>query len=138
LPTVSIGDAQVVEGNSGTQLMTFTVSLSAASSQNVRVNYKTVNGTARSGNKDFVATSGSVTFSPGQMSKTVTVAIKGDTKRESDERFYVNLSGASGATIADGQGVGTILNDDFGTSALAAAVDQALEGLLTDRRKKGR
>jgi hypothetical protein len=117
-PTISIGDASVVEGNSGSRNMTFTVNLSAASNQTVRVNYATANGTARTSDNDYVSNSGTVTFSPGQTNKTITVAIKGDKKQESNEQFFVNLSGASGAQIDDGQGLGTILNDDSGAAAI--------------------
>ncbi len=111
-PTIAISDASLVEGNSGTKLMTFTLSLSNASSAGVSVNYSTANGSATTSNYDYVAKSGTVSFAPGETTKTITVTIRGDTKKEKDERFYVNLSGASGGTIADGQGVGTIVNDD--------------------------
>ncbi len=111
-PTISINNVSRSEGNSGTTAFTFTVSLSAASTQTVTVRYATANGTARTGNNDYVATSGKLTFSPGQTSKTVTVSVVGDTRVETDETFNVNLSSATNATIADGQGVGTILNDD--------------------------
>jgi hypothetical protein len=110
------------------------------SNQTARVIYATANGTAKTSNNDYVASSGAVTFSPGQTSKTITVTIKGDKKQESDEQFYVNLFGASGAQIDDGQGVGTILNDDSGSSSARqgrhpssdAAVDAALDDLLSD------
>ena len=140
-PTISISDAWVAEGNSGTRLMSFTVSLSNASGEGVSVNYKTVNGSATTSNNDYVAKSGTVYFAPGETSKTVTVSIKGDTKKEKDEQFYVNLSGAVGGAITDAQGIGTILNDDGGTKAsnrisYALAVDSAIEEMMSDRRKK--
>ena len=139
-PTISIGDASVVEGSSGSRQMTFTVSLSQASSQSVRVNYKTANGTAKTGDNDYVSTSGTITFNPGQTSKTITISIKGDKKVESDERFFVNLSGASGAPIEDGQGEGWIVNDDAGSSSSkkshAAAVDAVLQALMNPKSKK--
>lgn len=112
LPLLSIDDAQVTEGNSGTKLLTFTVSLSQASSKEVRVNYATANGTAKTSNNDYVATSGTLKFSPGQTSKTITVKILGDTKSESDEYFLMKLSGAVNGEISDSEGLGTILNDD--------------------------
>jgi hypothetical protein len=59
-----------------------------------------------------VAASGTLTFAPGETIKTITVQIKGDKKKEADETFFVNLSGAANATMLDGQGLGTILNDD--------------------------
>ena len=62
---------------------------------------------------DYVAKQGTLTFAPGQTTKTFTVTIKGDTKREADESFYVLLSGASSnALIPDAYGWGTIVNDD--------------------------
>jgi hypothetical protein len=140
-PSLSISDASVVEGNSGSKLMTFTISLSQATSQSVRVNYRTANGTAKTSDNDYVSKSGTITFSPGQTTKTITVAIQGDKKRESDERFYANLSGASGAEIADSQGEGTIFDDDgSGSRSLrnshAAAFDAAIEAFLNCRSKK--
>src|SRR5205823_1483195 len=61
---------------------------------------------------DYQAASGTVTFSPGETAKTATVNVVGDTKFEQNETFFVNLSGATNASIADNQGVGTIVNDD--------------------------
>ena len=52
-----------------------------------------------------------LTLAPDQTSKTITMNVAGDTIKETNETFTVNLGGASGATIADAQGVGTILND---------------------------
>ena len=76
------------------------------------VNYATQNGSATSG-KDYTSKSGTITFAAGQTSRTITVSIKGDNKREPDETFYVVLSNPSlNALIVDGFGVGTILNDD--------------------------
>ncbi|MDA1014629.1 MAG: hypothetical protein O3A00_09280 [Planctomycetota bacterium] len=124
LPTISISDASVNEGkfftkgkNKNTaQLtnMTFTVSLSAASSQSVTVNYATTDGTATTANNDYQSAAGTVTFAPGETSKTVTVTIVGDNTQESDETFGVNLGNAANATIADGAALGTILDDDSG------------------------
>ena len=146
-PTVSIGDASIVEGNSGTSLMTFVVSLSNPSGQGISVNFSTVNGTAKTSDNDYVAQSGSVYFAPGQTSQTIQVVIKGDTRKENNETFQVKLSGAYGASISDGQGTGTILNDDTGgkgngkgnaKTSSATAVDSALTDLLTPTSKKRR
>jgi hypothetical protein len=144
-PTISIGDASVVEGNSGTTPMTFTVSLSSVSGQGVWVNYTTANNTAKTSDNDYVPTSGSIYFAPGETIQTITVSIVGDTKKEKDERFYVKLSGADGATIADNQGVGTILNDDAsggkgnngkGNSGKLLATALDAETTLTKAKKK--
>jgi len=111
-PRVSIGNAAVTEGNTGSVNATFTVSLSAAYDAAVTVHYATANGTATAGS-DYLAASGDVTFAPGQTSKVVTVAVLGDRVAEPTETFAVNLSSPSAdAAIAVGQGVGTILDDE--------------------------
>ena len=106
-----IGDVTQAEGNAGTTAFNFTVSLTPANADTVTVSFATANGTATAGS-DYTAASGTLTFTPGQTSKAVTVNVTGDTVVEPDETFFVNLSAASGATISDGQGVGTITNDD--------------------------
>jgi hypothetical protein len=100
------------EGNSGTALFTFTVTLSMACDLPVTVHYATADGTAKVSDNDYVSTSGTLTFAPGQTSKTTTVQVKGDKKKESNETFFVNLSGAVNALLEDDQGLGTILGDD--------------------------
>jgi outer membrane protein assembly factor BamB len=111
-PTISIGDVSVGEGDSGSTSAVFAVSLSSASGVQITVDYATANNTATAG-LDYTATSGTVTFPPGAVSRTVTVPVLGDMTDEFDETFFVNLSNASVvATIADSQGLGTILDDD--------------------------
>jgi large repetitive protein len=110
-PTLTISDVRKKEGRSGTTLFVFTVTLSAPSAAPVTVHYATSDGTARAG-EDYTAAFGTLTFAPGQKSKTITVAVKGERLLEADETFSVNLSGATDADILDGQGLGTILNDD--------------------------
>jgi hypothetical protein len=110
-PTLSIGDTTVTEGNAGSVNAIFTVTLSAASTQTVTVQYATANGTATAGS-DYTTTAGTLTFTPGQLTQTVSVPVLGDTLFEPTETFVVNLSNPTNATIADGQGVGTITNDD--------------------------
>ena len=73
--------------------------------------YTTANGTAQAGS-DYVATSGVLTFPAGQLARTVSVAVRGDRVKEGNETFLVNLSAPSGATLLDGQGTGTIGEDD--------------------------
>jgi hypothetical protein len=111
LPAVSIGNATVREGNTGTVNAVFTVKLSAASSQTVTVRYATANGTAAAGS-DYTATSGTLTFTPGQVTRTIAVVVRGDTAAGPSETFVVNLSNPTNAIIGDGQGVGTITDDD--------------------------
>jgi probable HAF family extracellular repeat protein len=110
-PRITIGDVARAEGRSGSTLFVFTVSLSAASTAPVTVNFATANGSAKAG-EDYNAQSGLITFAPGQTSKAITIVVKGDSKREADETFFVNLTGAVGALLLDSQGKGTILNDD--------------------------
>ena len=110
-PTVSIGDVAVTEGASGTRSATFAVAISPMSSSAITVAYGTADGTAVAGS-DYNAASGTLTIPAGRTSWAVSVTVRGDRRRESDEVFRVNLSNANGATVADGQGVGTIRNDD--------------------------
>jgi len=113
-PRIDISDATVVEGNDPNvpQDAVFTVTLSQASQDEVRVNYATSDNTAATGDNDFVLTSGTLVFAAGETSKTITVPVKGDTKNEADESFFLNLSAPVNAFFTDGQGVGTITNDD--------------------------
>ena len=107
---ISINDVAALE-NAGT--FRFTVSLSRPSASTVTVRVATANGTARSGKSgDYNAISGTLSFAPGVVSQTVSVTVRNDTTVEPNETFFVNLSSASGATIADSQGIGTILNED--------------------------
>jgi parallel beta-helix repeat protein len=125
LPTLSVGNAQVTEGNSGTKVAQFVVSLSAGTDVTVTVNYATADGTAKAGT-DYGAASGVLTFSPGSLQRTIDVSINGDATVEPDESFLVNLSGASRATVADGQGQGTIVNDDVPPPTEAVAWTSAV------------
>ncbi len=111
LPSLSINDVTVLEGNAGTVNAVFTVSLSTASGQTVSVNYATADGTATQP-ADYTDASGTLIFSIGTTTQTIIVPVIGETVPEANETFFVNLSGATNATIADNQGVGTITNDD--------------------------
>ncbi len=113
-PTLSSNNVSVTEGNSGTTNANFTVSLSASSTNTVTVNFATANGSAAAGS-DYVATSGTLTFAPGTTSQNITVQVNGDSSVEPNENFFVNLSNPTNATIAVGQGTGTINNDDAAT-----------------------
>ncbi len=110
-PTLSVLDVIVPEGNSGTSQALFTVTLAPASSQQVTVDYATSNGSATAGS-DYVATTGTVTFIPGQTVATFPVTINGDLADEADETFTVTLSNPQNAAIDDGLGQGTIIDDD--------------------------
>ncbi len=109
-----IGNVTVTEGNSGTANATFTVTLSGAGLQTVTVQYAT--GTPGSvpaiAGVDYVAAGGTLTFAPGETTKTITVLVNGDTLDEVDERFVVNLSNATNAAIFDNEAFCTITDDD--------------------------
>jgi Calx-beta domain len=111
---ISINDVSLAEGDSGQTAFRFTVSLDQAQSAPVTVDFATAAGIGTAtAPSDYTAASGTVTFAPGETTKTITVQVNGDTTVEPDETFTVNLANATGnATIADIQAAGTILNDD--------------------------
>src|SRR5262249_21978695 len=111
VPGIPINDVSVTEGDTGEVSAVFTVRLSAASGQTVTVDFATAAGTAAEG-ADYAAASGTLTFAPGETSRAVTVTVHGDTLSELDETFFLNLTGAANAFIADPRGVGTIADDD--------------------------
>jgi hypothetical protein len=110
--SISINDVTTAEGNSGTHVDTFTVTRTGGTAA-FDVHYATSNGTATTGNHDYVAKSGTLHFGDGVNTQTISVTVNGDTKVEGNEAFNVTLSAATnGATISDNRGVGTITNDD--------------------------
>ena len=109
-PTITIADTFMTEGNVYNNTMVFTVSLSQPSGQAVTVNYTTLNGTANA--TDYEPGVGTLVFEPGELSRTVRVMVHADRSVEDNEYFFVSLSGETGATIARGAGVGTIVDDD--------------------------
>ncbi len=110
-PAIAVADASVLEGNSGTQYLDFVVKLSAAATGPVTVAYATANETATAGT-DYTAASGTLSFAAGETSKTIRVAVRGDTTAEATETMRLLLSNATGATIADGDATGRIIDDD--------------------------
>ncbi|HSI43509.1 MAG TPA: Calx-beta domain-containing protein, partial [Methylotenera sp.] len=124
LPSISINDVTINEA-AGTA--TFTVTLSAASGRTVTVGYNTTDGTATSGS-DYTGVTGTLTFSPGTTTQTITVPIANDTSDESNETFYVNLVSPSNATISDALGVGTITDDDNAPTISSVSTAAATEG----------
>jgi glucose/arabinose dehydrogenase len=119
LPTLSITDVSVSEGNAGTKLATFNVNLSASSTNTVTAQYATADGLATAGS-DYVSAAGTVTFTPGQVTQPVSITVNGDTLEEFAETFFVNLTSPVNATISDSQGVGTITNDEAPLASLPA------------------
>ncbi len=114
LPTLSINDRTVVEGDAGTTTVAFTVSLSApAPAGGVTFDIATADGTATVAGADYVANSlTSQTIPAGSTTYTFNVTVHGDTAFEPNEGFLVNVTNVVGATLSDGQGAGTITNDD--------------------------
>ena len=114
LPSLSINDVAIAEGDNGSINVTFTVTLSTLTQQTVTVLFNTSSNspaTATAG-LDYQPSSGTLTFHPTETTKTLTVTVNGERLVEPDETFVVNLYGAVNASIADGQGQGTIKNDD--------------------------
>ncbi len=138
LPAISINDVSILEGNSGSSAAVFTVILSAPNPQTVTVDFFTANGTATEPS-DYTAVNGTITFTPMQTSRTISVPVNGDTLPEGDETFFVNLTNPSNAPISDPQGVGTIIDDDPGGtlqffSATFSAAENSGSALITVNR----
>ncbi len=111
-PVVSVNDVAALEGNSGTTAFFFAFGLSQpAGPGGVTIQYATADGTATAGS-DYVAASGTLTIPEGSNSVAFNIEVNGDTTTEADETFFVNILSATGAVVADGQGQGTIQNDD--------------------------
>ena len=110
-PTISVNDITVIEGNSGTGSATFTLTLSAASPDNLSVRIDTAASTATA-NNDYRSFNGTVTIPAGTTSRTFNVTINGDVATEPDEVFFVNLSNPVSGSIARAQGKGIIISDD--------------------------
>jgi hypothetical protein len=129
-PALSIADATVTEGDKGTQTLSIRVTLSAPSATRVTVVATTVQGSAL-GNKDFKSSSVTLTFNPGDTVVLFNVSIIGDRLSEPTETFTVSLSRASAnATIADGSGTVTILDNDSALTAAQAAPTPVSDGDL--------
>jgi len=126
-PSVSVGDASVTEGNAGTTPLSFPVTLSAASAQPVSVTYATADGTATAPS-DYAAANGTLTFNPGETSKSISVNVVADLAIEQDEALTVTISGAVGATIAGAGATGRITNDDTQVPVTAGAYKGVIEG----------
>ena len=112
VPVVSINDVAALEGDSGTTNFFFAFGLSQpAGPGGVSIQYATADGTATAGS-DYTADAGTLFIPEGSSSVAFSIAVNGDTVQEADETFFVNIVSAVGANIADGQGQGTIQNDD--------------------------
>jgi hypothetical protein len=110
-PEISIADDSILEGNIASATASFILTLSYATAQTVTVQYGTADGTATEGS-DYLAASGTLTFTPGLTEATVVVGVLGDTEPEDDETFLLNLNDPQFATLTDSQAVGLILDDE--------------------------
>jgi hypothetical protein len=131
---ISINDVSRAEGNRRTTTFTFTVSLSAAASFPVTVKYATANGTATTPSDYTAIALTTLTFNAGTTSKTINVSVNGDKTAESNETFFVNLSSPTNATIADSQGMGTIVNDDGTAHATSSPALAPMENSSANSR----
>jgi chitinase len=135
-PRISISDVTKAEGKKNqTTLFTFTVTLSAAYDQAVTMSFRTVDGTAKTSDSDYIAKTGTLTFAPGETTKTITIEVKGDSKKEANETFYLDLFGnSSNSLFTKNRGLGTILDDDGGALLLTLATDLATASEHPGRR----
>lgn len=143
-PAISINDVSVVEGDSGIAEAVFTVRLSEPNptASDISVRFSTVGGSAKGVNPtcgfaaacppdtDFFLTNGTLIFKRGESSKEIVVRVLGDRRAEGDETFFVTLSNASGATIADARGQGTIRDDGDPQPAISIADAEIDEGTV--------
>ena len=114
LPTLTINDVSITEGNASTQVLNFTVTRTGSTPFAVGFSFATADGSATLADSDYVTTNGIVTIPSGgaTASTTVSVTINGDATFENNESFFINLTAPTNAAITDNQGVGTITNDD--------------------------
>ena len=129
-PSIRIDDMTVTEGNTGTSTVGFTLTLSYASTVDVKVHYATADITATAGS-DYTATSGDLIITAGQTTRTIGVAIKGDRLAELTETFAVNLSAATNATIGDAQAICTILDNEPRISISDVAIKEGKQNQTT-------
>jgi Zn-dependent metalloprotease len=111
VPSVTVADIAVTEGDAGSSQVFFTVSLSQPTIKPVAVSYQTVDGTARHGN-DFDRASGTLVIPAGATSGRIFVEVKGDIVPEGEEVFFLRLTGVANATLADSEAQATIGEDD--------------------------
>lgn len=129
-PSASIADVSTTEGTStvANKMVSFTVTLSAASGQTVTVAYATAPNTAS--NTDFVPVTGTLTFAPGETTSNLVVQYVGDRLAEDNETFFINLSSPNNVTIADAQAVATIVDDDSPILQTASGRATALDAVI--------
>jgi uncharacterized repeat protein (TIGR01451 family) len=111
LPHLVLAPAMVTERDTGLSNLVFNVTLSAQSLTTVAVDFFSSNVTALAGS-DYLATAGTLVFSPGETARAIAVPVIGDLLMEPDETLQFFLTNAQNATINVGEATGTILNDD--------------------------
>ena len=121
---LSVADAEATEEEDAA--LDFVVTLDPAATAAVTVDYATADGTATAGS-DYTATSGTLTFQPGETSKTVSVPITDDAVDDGGETLTLTLSSASGADLGDAEATGTIRNTEPESSGLSVADAEATE-----------
>ncbi len=117
---LSISDVTHAEGNLGATAYDFTVTRTGGTAP-LTVDFSTADGTATAASGDYNPLSGTLSFADGEMTKTIEVNVNGDIFVESNETFTVNLTNPNGAVIDDGQGIGTIVNDDSSDTDLSGS-----------------
>ena len=136
-PTIAVQDARATE--SVDEVISFAVTLSAAASEPVTVDWSTADGTAESG-QDYVASSGTLTLAAGETARSIAVTVLDDTHDEGEETFTLHLSNAVGAELEDAEATGTIVNSDpmprawlgrFGRTAWEHTLDAWSSGCAT-------
>jgi hypothetical protein len=142
-PAISVGDASVTEGNSGTTTLSLPVTLSSVAASTVTVDYATADGTATAGS-DYSAANGTLRFRPGETRMTIAISVFGDTNLEPDETVTVTLSNAVNAKISKATATATIKNDDTAVPITAGSYKGATQNgnyvfftLNTDRTVTG-
>jgi len=124
VPGISIVDRATAESASS---VAFTVRLSAISGQDITVDYATTDGTAIAG-VDYTAVSGTLTILAGAQTGTIHVPLIGDIEMEPNETFTINLSANVNATLTDGEGAGTILDDEPRAQVFVDSFQSGIEG----------
>ncbi len=114
---VAVSGVTITEGNAGETIAAFEATLSGPNAETITVDFTTSDGTAVAGS-DYRAASGTVTFAPGETTKTITVVVNADATTERDEDFQLRLTNATNAFIGRGHATGTIVNDDQSTFSI--------------------
>lgn len=125
LPSLSINNVTITEGNAGTITASFTITQDSRGKSSVR--FSTAQGTASSP-EDFLSKSGRMRFAGGHRTHKIAITVVGDTLDEANETFFVRLSDPVGATIGDGEGQGTITDDDLPPTVSSVATATVPEG----------